>query len=199
MSLISRLFRLKSREIALRKGIVESKESLLRLEIMTIELNKKDKEAKSHEKLLQIAFDDLDTAIWGKDVSGHFVFMNLACAEKILHTTIENGLAMTDADFANDALSGTCMASDKIVMETKKTHRQIEYAKYPNGNIVFLDTTKSPWIIDEKIVGTVGAGKIISDFVPGKVKKKCKSLGFVEIPIDLIYNSEDISEMILSG
>ena len=196
MSIIGKLFLSKSREVTIRENIEETKESILRLEILMEELDAKDVEARSHEKLLQIAFDDLATAIWGKDCDGHFVFMNIVCAEKILHTTIDDGIALTDEDFKNDALSGVCMGSDRKVLETGKTHRQIEYARYDDGNFVFLDTTKSPWIVEGKLVGTVGFGRIITDLLPKDVFEKCKDSGFTNIPVDLLYNVSDIAELI---
>jgi PAS domain-containing protein len=199
MSFLRRLFACKSSEIALRKGIQDSKESLLRLEIMTNEIDCKEEKIRSHEKLLQIAFEEIEMPAWSKDIDGRFVFMNLACAEKILHTTIENGLAMTDKDFENDALAGVCMTSDKIVLDTRKTRRQIEHARYGDGSDVWLDTTKSPWVISDEVIGTVGFGRIITDIVPEDIREKYKESGFINIEIDLMYNSEDIGSLIENG
>lgn len=195
MSCLSWIFKSKSKDLDLKKGIDESRESLLRLEIMTLELNGKDGLAKSHEKLLEMSFD-LHEAIWGKSLDHRFMFMNILCAEKILRTSVENGLALTDEDFKNDALAQVCMESDDLVVEDGKTHRQIEYALYPDGKFLFVDTTKSPWKLDNgDIIGTIGFGKDISEQVPDKVKEKCKNAGWVEIDIDLLYSPDDIEEL----
>ena len=196
MSLLHRLFACKSSEIALRKSIQETKESLLRLEILTTEMECREDIIRSHEKLLHIAFEEIDMPAWSKDLDGKFVFMNLACAEEILHTTIENGLAMTDKDFENDALAGACMASDKIVLYTRKTHRQIEHARYEDGSDLWVDTTKSPWIVNGELIGTVGFGRIITDIVPEDIREKYKEAGFINIEIDLMYNSEDVRGLV---
>ena len=196
MSLLHRLFACKSSEIELRKSIQETKESLLRLEILTAEMECREDIIRSHEKLLHIAFEEIEMPAWSKDLDGKFVFMNLACAEEILHTTIENGLAMTDKDFENDALSGACMASDEIVLNTIKTHRQIEHARYGDGSDLWVDTTKSPWIVNGELIGTVGFGRIITDIVPEDIREKYKEAGFINIEIDLMYNSEDVRGLI---
>ncbi len=195
MSIIGKLFLRKSREVAIRENIKETKESILRLEILMEELDAKDAEAKSHEKLLQIAVDDVATAIWGKNLLGHFVFLNETCAAKILKTTVSDAMALTDEDFEHDALAGPCMASDKVVIETGKTHRQIEYARYDDGHFLYIDSTKSPWIVNGETIGTVGFGRDVSKFVPDEVKESYKKPGFIEIQIELIYNSSDIMEI----
>lgn len=170
-------------------------ESIERLRGLAEELDAKEQEIRSREKMLRIATDRIEIAIWGKGLDGRFVFMNSVCAEKILKTTIENGLAMTDEDFKHDALASVCMSSDKLVLETGKTHRFIEYAVYADGKLLFLDTTKSPWLVDDLIVGTVGFGRDITKFVPEEVKNRIKESGCIEIPIDLMYNASDLIEI----
>ena len=171
-------------------------DSLERLKDLTEELENKEQDIISSEKLLRAATNDLDIGIWGKGLDGRFVFMNESCAEKILHTTVSDGLAMTDEDFKHDALASACMSSDHIVMETGKTHRFIEYAKYGDGTYLFLDTTKSPWVVDGSIIGTVGSGKNITESVPEHVKEMINKSGSIEIPIDFIYRGSDIQKMI---
>lgn len=170
-------------------------ESLERLKDLTEEIDTKDKEIRSREKMLRTAANRIEIAIWGKGLDGRFVFMNSVCAEKILRTTIENGLAMTDEDFKHDALASVCMSSDKLVLETGKTHRFIEYAVYVDGRLLFLDTTKSPWLIDDLLVGTVGFGRDITKFMPEEVKNRIKESACIEIPIDLMYNASDLIEI----
>jgi PAS domain-containing protein len=175
--------------------LTDAFESLERLKDLTEEIDTKDKEIRSREKMLRTVANRIEIAIWGKGLDGRFVFMNSVCAEKILRTTIENGLAMTDEDFKHDALASVCMSSDKLVLETGKTHRFIEYAVYVDGRLLFLDTTKSPWLIDDLLVGTVGFGRDITKFVPEEVKNRIKESGCIEIPIDLMYNASDLIEI----
>ena len=190
--LLYRLVSHTTRDKAIRESIQETREAILRLEIMATELEAKDEIAKSHEKLLAIAMDDMEVALWGKGLDGKFIFLNEICAKKILHATVSEALALTDIDFANDALAVVCMQSDEIVMKSKKTHRFIEFAVYPDGHPVWLDTTKSPWVIDGSIQGTVGFGKCITDMISDEIKMKYIKPQSIKIPIDLIYNSADI-------
>ena len=196
MSLLRQWFLCKSSEISLRKGIAESKESLLRLELLTAELNAKEEKRIVHEKLLEIATDEIESPMWVKDLEGTFIFMNVACIVKILRTTPDEALNLTDEDFENDALAKVCVASDQIVISTMKTHRAIEHARYADGSDLWVDTTKSPWIIDGELFGTLGFGRDITDFVPEDVREDFKESGFFGIPVDLMYNSSDIRKLI---
>lgn len=199
MSIVSKLFGHKSSEIALRIGIRQSKESLLRLKILTHELNMKEYVGRSHENLLEIASDEMESPMWVKDLEGRFMFMNVACVMKILRTTPDAALHLTDEDFENDALAQVCKSSDQVVIDTVKTHRAIEHARYADGSDLWVDTTKSPWIIDGELFGTVGFGRDITDYVPEDVREEFKESGFFEIPIDAMYNSDDIRELVEIG
>ena len=173
-----------------------SRESLQRLEIMAADLQARDDKAKSYEKLLEIAVDDLESPMWGKDIESRFVFMNPACLNKILRTSIENVLNLTDEYFEDDALAQVCMKSDVFVQDTMQTYRQIEHARYADGTDLWLDTTKSPWIVNNELIGTVGMGRDITLFVPEDIREKYKEPGWFEIPVDLMYNIEDIRELV---
>jgi PAS domain-containing protein len=171
-------------------------ESLERLKDLAEEITTKEKEIRSHENMLHIATNNLNIAIWGKDIKNHFVFMNSTCAEKILRTTIEAALNPPDDDSRHDELAQVCMTSDKVVQETMETHRFFKHATYKDGRCLWLDTTKSPWIVDGKLIGTVGSGVDITKFVPEDIKKKYKEPGWIEIPVDSIYAKRDIRKLV---
>lgn len=192
MSLLRKLFSNKSREVAIRDNIAETKASLSRLEVLTLELEKHDIVMKEHEKLFTMVTNDLDYPLWIKDRDSRFLFFNAACIKQILRTTPDAALLLTDKDFEHDVLAQVCMQSDKIVIEMERTYRGIEHARYADGRDFWIDTTKSPLILDDRIVGTVGMGRDITDKVPEDVKEKYKEPGWVEIPIDAIYCHDDI-------
>lgn len=177
-------------------NLTDAFESLERLKDLAEELDTKEQEIRSREKLLRMATNDLNIAIWGKDTKSHFVFMNSACAEKILSTTLEMALNLPDDDFEHDALARVCMTSDKVVQETMETRRFIEHAVYNDGHFLWIDTVKSPWIVDEKLIGTVGSGKDITEFVPEDIKEKYKEPGWIEIPLDSMYSARDIRVLV---
>ena len=171
-------------------------ESIERLRALTEELDAHEQDAISREKLLRIATNDIDIALWGKDINSRFVIVNNACAEKILKTTPEAALNLTDEDFEHDALAQACTASDKIVQETMETHRFIEHAVYNDGHSMWIDTIKSPWVVDEKLIGTVGSARDITEFVPDDIKEKYKEPGQIEIPVDVMYAARDIRTLL---
>lgn len=173
-------------------------EAMIRLEILTEEMHVKSNEIKSHEMLLGIATDNLNCPMWIKDLEGRFIFMNVACIEKILRTTPDQALLLTDEDFEKDALAKVCTASDQVVLNTGRTNRAIEHARYDDGSDLWVDTTKSPWIVDGRMMGTVGFGREITDFVTEDVKEKYKKPGWFSIPIDLMYSPEDIAEIAIA-
>lgn len=196
MSLLRKLFSNKSREVAIRNNIADTKASLSRLEALTLELEKHDIVMKEHEKLFTMVTNDLDYPLWIKDINGRFLFMNGACIREILRTTQDAALLLTDEDFEHDALAKVCVVTDQIVIKTGKTHRFIEHARYGDGSDLWLESTKSILIMSDNIVGQVGFGKNITDLVPDEVKEKYKEPGFVEIPINLLYNPNDIEGLI---
>lgn len=161
---------------------------------LTKQLDESELEMYDQYEQLKIVVNDLNTAIWAKNTKGIFKFVNKACADKILKVSVEDALNMTEFDFKNDALSATCLKTDQIVMDTIKTHRFIEYANY-GSEFMCIDSVKSPWIKDNKLVGTVGSGKDITNFIPDYIKKQYCDSGFIEIDINLFICKEKLNEI----
>ena len=189
---IRTMFRNKSLQIASEND----NETMKRLEILTAEMSAKDEYVMSHEMLLSIAADNLDAPIWGKDTEGNFVFMNVACANRILKTTVADAMAPKDPGYVRNPIETVCFDSDMLVLETKKTHRFFEHARSEDGSDMWLDTTKSPWISNSELIGTVGFGSDVTTTIPEDVKEKYKESGYIEIAVDAIYNSDDIMQLI---
>lgn len=184
------------RDMHLLEGsIKESRESISRLEIMNEEMLLHENDIKSHEKLLTIATDNLDSPIWGKDINSNFVFMNDACARKIMGKSVADALVPNDENYVMNTIEKVCMDSDTLVQDTMKTHRFFEHAILNDGNSIWLDTTKSPWVLDGVLVGTVGVGKDITQYVPDDVKAFCRNSDYIEIEVDLMYNKDDIRKI----
>ena len=192
-SYIKRTFSRKSEQLGV--GSYNDSESMKRLEILTYEMNANSTDLRSHEMLLGIATDYLNSPIWGKDTDSNFVFMNDACATKILKKPVVDALRPLPDDYELNPLEVVCMHSDMLVQDTMKTHRFFEHATFDDGSDLWLDTTKSPWLIDGKLVGTVGVGKDITVYVPDDVRESCRESGYIEIDVDLMYNANDIREI----
>ena len=148
-----------------------------------IELEAKDALIRIHEELLRSVSNNLPVAIWAKDLDNRFVFANKNCCEAVLACEECEVLAMTDADFENDALSQVCGASDDLVKAQRVTSRFVEHGRYHDRD-VWLDTTKSPWIEDGELVGTVGFGTIITQKIRPAILNKYPEADSIQIPVD---------------
>lgn len=175
--------------------IIKTKQRFEHLTQLTKRLDELELMSCNQFEMLKVMTNELDISIWGKTKNGVFRFLNQSCADKILKVSIEDALNMTEADFKNDKLGDVCLQSDKVVMDAMATKRFIEHANYETGPM-WIDSTKSPWIKDDKLIGTVGSAKDITNVVPQNIKDKYSDSGFVEIDIDLLL-SEDKFDKIL--
>lgn len=166
----------------------KSRENLNRLIELTEHLDEVERNTLYQGEFLKIVTNSLDMPIWVKDVNGRFLFLNDSCAKKILKTTVDKALNLTDLDFEEDALAKVCMESDRHVQKMLKTCRFIEYAQYAD-HILWVDVTKSPLIMDGKLMGVVGSAKDISEFVPPEIKNRFKDYGLIQIDVDLVYGT----------
>ena len=172
----------------------ESKKRIEHLTTLTKRLDGIESASNMQFDMLRVAMDDLDVAIWGKNTHGIFMFLNKSCADNILHTTIAKALNLTDKDFEHDALAPVCIHSDEIVMDTMEPHRFLEHAEYATGQ-VWIDSTKSPWIRDGVLIGTVGSAKVITDLVPEHIKEKYAAAGCKCIPINVLLSADNFDEV----
>ena len=189
MSFLSNLLHRKKHVAVI--DIEEARISIKNLEILTENLV-----GTGHSSMFRIITDNLDTPIWGKDLDGKFIHVNKACAEKILRTTQDEALAMGDEEFKHDSLAYICMASDRDVRDSMQTMRFIEHARYPDGHDLWIDTTKSPMIVDGVLKGTVGTGRDITKSIDQSVRDEYAVAGRIEIGVDTEYCKEEIMKLI---
>ena len=168
--------------------------SLERLKSLTGELDKMDTEIHDRENRLLGALDNIEMAIWAKDADNRFVYVNQACCDTILHCTKAEALRAKDTDFEEAVLADVCTNSDEITKARRETVRFIEHAV--NAEELWLDTVKSPWLKDGKVIGTVGTGKNITDIVPEEIRNRIREPLFIEIPMDSHLDSESLEKLI---
>lgn len=176
--------------------VEEARESLRKLEILTERLV--NDECWDNEEMLRTIIDNIETPMWGKSCDGRFLAVNKACATKILKTTPDKALELTDDDFAHDAMSEVCMQGDREVIASGRTRRYIEHARYPDGTDLWLDTTKSPYFVDGEIKGTVGIGKDITANVDSDLLDEYANPGRIEIGVDMVYGHEKLNAIIIA-
>jgi len=196
MKLFSKLF--KDNKFPESENVPEHEHGLEHLEVLTDRLDELELASFNHFELLNLVVDTLDIAVWGKDRHGRFVFLNKTCADAILHTTVESALNMTDKDFENDILAHVCMASDQLVMDTRTTKRFIEHAEYRTGPM-WLDCTKSPWIRNKELIGTVGSARIITPMVSKKLMNTYRAPESIEIDDVLALCEDTLTELLKRG
>ena len=140
--------------------------------------------------------DHLTIAMWCKDLAGKFTYMNKVGCDTILHCTEDEAIALTDSDFAADALAPTCIKTDNLVMKHKTTLRIIEHARYADGHDVWLDTIKSPWMVGPGIVGTTAIANNITEDIPIDIRDKFIASEYIEIDLETNLTPEKIIELI---
>lgn len=165
----------------------KNRESLNRLIDLTTRLDEMETDIRRHEEFLNTVVNSWDSPMWVKGVDGHFLFVNTACAEIILRSTVDEALHLTDLDFKKDALAPVCIESDKKVMATLKPMRFIEHARYNGSRDLWLDVVKTPLIINGELVGTIGMADNITNIVSKEIKEIFKKPASVQIDFNLKY------------
>lgn len=174
-----------------------SREGLNRLVELTKRLDEIDSSV-SNEVLLDLITNSLGIAIWAKDIKGNFLYLNDACAEILLRTTVDIALNLTDDYFERDTLTPVCMASDQKVLESLTSRRFIEHARYADRDL-WLDAVKSPLFMKEKLIGVVSSGKDITAAVPIEIKDRFSKAGALELDVNLDYYIGKIGERRKNG
>jgi len=170
---------------AYKSELDNSREGLNRLVELTKQLDTIDGGI-CNDGLLNIITNSLDFAIWAKDLSGRFLYVNDPCARIILRTTVDKALRLTDEDFERNALAHVCMGSDQKVLDSLTTRRFIEHARYADRDL-WLDTVKAPLFKEGKLIGVIGSGKDITDSIPIEIKNRFGKAGALELDVDLDY------------
>jgi len=173
----------------------EAFESIERLKKLTNDLERMGTEKRGNDEQLQQIADTAPVAIWAKDSDNRFVYANKTCCETILRCSKADVLEATDTDFEDNALAEVCNQSADVTKARRKTCRFIEHGMYSGGEL-WIDVVKSPWFKDGEVVGTVGAAKDITTFVPKDVREEYMEAGHNEIAADIVYTAKDIKELL---
>lgn len=168
-----------------------ARNSIKRLEVLTEKLNEQD----AREKLISGITKDIPTPIWAKDLYSRFAFVNKACCDLILRCTEEEAMNMKDSDLKDNTFARVCMASDRLTEERMQTCRFIEHATTDNGENMWIVSTKSPWIKNKTLLGTVGTADNITSIVPDDIKEKFRNGDFFEINLDTVICESVIRDL----
>jgi two-component system sensor histidine kinase/response regulator len=122
-----------------------------------------------NEELVSLLKGILNTSpdlIFAKDTSFKYIACNDAFGELIKRSTDEV-LGFTDAELFNDSEQAQRIrVADSTLLTTRKTIRMEEWATYPDGRKVLLDTLKSPFYDTQgNLIGLLGVCRDITDRV----------------------------------
>lgn len=165
-------------EANLQKIIDEIEKDKEKTERLEIELTKSRLEKEAYKNLVITIGDTIPDMMWAKDLKGRYIYAN----HGIIHGLFYNShykkiIGKTDIEitkFCKAAVGSEkhtfgeiCKNSDKIVLETLKKERFLEWGLV-NGKDLYLEVYKAPLIDrDGNVVGTVGTGRDVTEWYTG--------------------------------
>ena len=129
-----------------------------------------------NSELLKLLTQNLPDMLWVKDLDGNYMYVNQTiCDGLLMAKDTDEPLGKNDVYFAlreREAHSDKpdwhtfgelCFNSDQIVIDNNKAMKFEEYGNV-KGEILYLEVYKAPFYDkDENIIGTVGAGRDITE------------------------------------
>ena len=143
--------------------------SLKNLYNLTAYLEKNEDEIIVNEKIIENIANNINIAIWAKDIYNDFIYANKTCCDLMLHCSEEEIINFTDKDFSNQDLSWACHISDELVKGSLNSKYFIEHDK------LWWRTKKSPLFKGKKLIGTIGIARNITNIIPEEIKLKYKN------------------------
>ena len=138
-----------------------------------------DKSLKCQDKsqLLDLLSTNLPDMLWIKDVEGRYLFANeTICKNLLMAEDTNEPIGKNDVYFALrerekhkdnpqwHTFGELCFNSDEVVIESNKAMRFEEYGNI-KGKLTYLEVFKAPFYDDQgNILGTVGAGRDITEY-----------------------------------
>lgn len=172
---------------------LESKMDILIGRCDSIEI-KLDKDVKSlteelgfYKGLVRTVAETIPDMMWCKDVDGKYLYANQAIKDGLLFDNYPEG--KTDVQLAmcaktrfgdeNYTFGEKCSNSDKVVLDKvmnrtfqEEDGRFLESGKI-NGIMKYLEVFKAPLFIDGKLVGVVGTGRDMTEYVEAFREHNC--------------------------
>ncbi|MEA2048595.1 MAG: EAL domain-containing protein [Campylobacterota bacterium] len=136
-----------------------------------------------NSELLKLLTNHLPDMLWVKDINGIYIYANKAiCDGLLMAKDTQEPLGKDDVYFALrereahkenpdwHTFGELCFNSDQVVIDTKKPMRFEEYGNV-KGELLYLEVFKAPFCdIDGNIIGTVGAGRDITELKRTQIK-----------------------------
>jgi len=115
------------------------------------------------ESLLVSLLNSIPDLIFYKDESNVYLGCNKAF-EEFADVTEEKLIGLTDFDLFDEETAAHFRMMDVAMMEQKRTRRNEEEVKYPDGHHVTLETVKTPYYDSEgNVLGLIGISRDITE------------------------------------
>ncbi|MCX7088119.1 MAG: PAS domain S-box protein [Methylococcales bacterium] len=116
---------------------------------------------RQRESYQRALLDNFPFPVWLKDANNRFLAVNQPLAKACGYTSTNSLLGKTDLDIWPQALAEAYQADDQTVLDSGNA-KNIEELIDVDGQSVWFETYKSPVVIDDEIIGTVGFSRDIS-------------------------------------
>ncbi|PPD56580.1 MAG: diguanylate cyclase [Methylotenera sp.] len=115
------------------------------------------------ERYQRALIDNFPFMVWLKDLDSRFLSINNAFAQLMGVTYPEEAIGKKDQDYFTPRFSEQCIASDQEVLLLGLPKIFIESIEDAEGNLNWVEVYKSPVLVDDKVVGTVGFARDMSE------------------------------------
>ena len=120
-------------------------------------------EFQEKEALLSSLINSIPDLIFYKDINGKYLGCNKAY-EKFIGMKEKDIRGRTDVEFLNKEIAKSVEKNEKLMIEKEEHCMYEEWAKYPNGKGVLLDTLKSPYYDSNRnVLGIIGVSRDITE------------------------------------
>jgi hypothetical protein len=149
-----------------------------------------EKEVNFSKNLVQAIGNTIPDMLWLKDLDGKYMYANgaikcglLMCDDPVGKDDVELATKAKEKYGADNHTFGeVCGNSDKVVIDELEPRRFLESGKI-KGKMTYLEVYKAPFYVDDQLVGIVGTGRDMTEYVEAYRSNNC---------VDKCPNTQDI-------
>ncbi|MCB5185739.1 EAL domain-containing protein [Methylobacillus gramineus] len=118
---------------------------------------------KQRDKYQNALIENFPFVVWFKDLDSRLLAANSAYARMARVESTEELEGKTDFDFFPPELAEEYVSSDRRVLESGLPCFVVDMFEKPDGERGWIETYKSPVVVDDKVVGTVGFARDVTE------------------------------------
>ncbi|HAJ71421.1 MAG TPA: hypothetical protein DCO68_05025, partial [Methylophilaceae bacterium] len=138
------------------------------------EMKQADLALRQKEAYQRSLLDNFPFMVWLKDTKGRFLTVNKVFLDAVEAQSLDEVVGKTDLDFWSPEYANVYIKQDKFVMDQQATAVNDEIIEI-SGHPRWYETFKSPVIVNDKVVGTVGFAQDVSELKKSVNYEKFKS------------------------